>query len=404
MYSRETENYISKIQSKYRCITIMGPRQSGKTTLSRKLFPEFDYFTFESPELRTRVLSDPKSFLASLSSAILDEIQKAPELLSYLQEILDDPADSRQLILTGSNNLLLHEKVSQSLAGRTRIIELFPLQRAELPVSDRPDDLYSALYHGGYPRIFDQKLNPTEWLEDYYRTYVERDVRNLLNVGDLNRFDRFVRLCAGRSGQLINYDSLAADAGLSQPTAKAWLSVLQASYVCFLLEPHYRNFNKRLIKSPKLYFTDTGLLCYLLRIKSPEQLATYPLVGAIFENWVIGEIKKAFHHHGMEAPLYFWRDQHGHEVDLVIDQGNSLFCIEIKSGQTFHPHFLKNIHWLNKLQNQQDGACVYGGDEKFFINNIMVCSWNHLSVNPGNGSRFNIAEPGVEKPPGFLPG
>ena len=378
MYRREAEKYISKIQSKYRCITIMGPRQSGKTTLSKKLFPDFKYYNFESPDLRSQVLLDPRSFLNSLQSAILDEVQKVPELLSYLQEILDDPSDSRKLILTGSNNLLLHEKISQSLAGRTRIIELFPLQRRELPKKERINDIYETIFSGGYPRIFDKKLNPTEWLEDYYRTYVERDVRQLLNIGDLNSFDRFVRLCAGRAGQLISYDSLASDAGISQPTAKSWLSLLQTSYICFLLLPHYRNFNKRIIKSSKLYFTDTGLLCYLLRIKSPDQIASYPLKGSIFENWVISEIKKSFHHNGMEAPIYFWRDQHGHEVDLVVDRGDSLFCMEIKSGQTFQKDFLSSIIWLNKLQNQRTGACIYGGDKSFQIDEIMVHSWKDL--------------------------
>jgi predicted AAA+ superfamily ATPase len=378
MYTRAAEKYISRIQSKYRCITIMGPRQSGKTTLSKKLFPKFEYFSFESPDLRSRVLLDPKSFLKSISSSVLDEVQKIPELLSYLQEILDDASDSRKLVLTGSNNLLLHEKISQSLAGRTRIIELLPLQRKELPEKERPNDIYGSLFFGGYPRIFNQKLDPTEWLEDYYRTYVERDVRMLLNIGDLTTFDRFVRLCAGRVGQLINYDSLASDAGISQPTAKSWLSVLRASYICFLLEPHYRNFNKRIIKSPKLYFTDTGLLCYLLRIMSPEQIATYPLIGSIFENWVISELKKTFHHHGRQPPLYFWRDQHGHEVDLVVDRGDSLFCMEIKSGRTFQKHFINAVTWLNNLQNRQDGVCIYGGDDNFQVNDIMIRSWKDL--------------------------
>ncbi len=379
MYTRKIEKYITHIQSKYRCITIMGPRQSGKTTVSQKLFPDFDYFTFESPDLRSRVLMDPKSFLKSISSSILDEVQKVPELLSYIQEILDDPSDSRKLILTGSNNLLLHEKISQSLAGRTRILELFPIERDELPHEERPEDIYKTLFFGGYPRIFNEKLNPTEWLEDYYRTYVERDVRMLLNIGDLATFDRFVRLCAGRVGQLINYDSLASDAGISQPTAKSWLSVLQASYICFLLEPHYKNFNKRIIKSPKLYFTDTGLLCYLLRINSSDQLATYPIIGSIFENWLISELKKRFHNHGRQAPMYFWRDQHGHEVDLVIDKSTSLFPIEIKSGQTFQKNFIQTVTWLNKLQNRSDGACIYGGDDNFNINDITICSWRNLS-------------------------
>jgi len=378
MYSREAEKYIAGVRSQYRCITIMGPRQSGKTTLSKKLFPDLEYFSFESPDLRSRVLLDPKSFLNSIQSAILDEVQKVPELLSYIQEILDDPSDSRKLILTGSNNLLLHEKISQSLAGRTRIVELFPLQREELTREERIDDRYEAMLFGGFPRIFDRKLNPTEWLEDYYRTYVERDVRLLLNIGDLNTFDRFVRLCAGRAGQLISYDSLASDAGISQPTAKSWLGVLQASYICFLLEPHYRNFNKRVIKSPKLYFVDTGLLCYLLRIKSPDQVVSHPLIGSIFENYIISEIKKSFHHHGMEAPIYFWRDQHGHEVDLVVDRSDALFCLEIKSGQTFQKNFLDPIKWLNRLQNQQRGACIYGGNDSFQTDGVMVRGWNDL--------------------------
>jgi len=378
MYTRQIEAYVSNIRSRYQCITIIGPRQSGKTTLSRKLFPEYDYITFESPDLRSQALLDPRSFLASISSAVLDEVQKVPDLLSYIQEILDDPSDSRQLILTGSNNLLLHEKISQSLAGRTRIIELLPLHRNELPKEERINDLYKALYYGGYPRIFDEKLNPTEWLEDYYRTYVERDVRLLLNVGDLNAFDRFIRLCAGRAGQLINYDGLASDAGITQPTAKSWLSVLQSSYICFLLEPHFRNFNKRIIKSPKLYFSDTGLLCYLLRIKTPDQIPTYPLIGSIFENWVISEVKKSFHHQGKEAPIYFWRDQHGHEVDLVIDRGSDLYCTEIKSGQTFQESFLTSVIWLNKLQKRHGGACIYGGDRNMQIHDIKIHSWKDL--------------------------
>jgi len=380
MYKRTLEKYISGIRSKYKCITIMGPRQSGKTTLSKKLFPKFQYFTFESPDLRSQVLLDPRAFLKTISSAVLDEIQKVPELLSYIQEILDDPLDKRRLVLTGSNNLLLQEKISQSLAGRTRIIELLPLERNELFKKDKIENIYTSLYFGSYPRIFNEKLDPTEWLGDYYRTYVERDVRLLLNVGDLNAFDRFVRLCAGRVGQLLSMDSLASDAGITQPTAKSWLSVLQTSYICFLLEPHYRNFGKRIIKSPKLYFNDSGLLCYLLRINSPEQIQSHPLIGSIFENWVISEIKKSYHHHGKEAPLYFWRDQHGHEVDLVVDKGTNLFCIEIKSGQTFQKNFLDSIVWLNKLQNQSTGACIYGGDNNFQVNEISIQSWEKMDL------------------------
>lgn len=379
MYKRSIEPYLEKIAKKYRCITMVGPRQSGKTTLAKKMFADFDYYNFENPDTRDRAEYDPRQFLLNIKkSVILDEIQKVPEILSYLQEILDDKSDQRQFILTGSNNLKISEKVSQSLAGRTRILEILPLQRCEIPESIRFADIEKTLFYGGYPRIYDEQLDPTEWLSDYLVTYVEKDVRNIINIENLRVFDNFLRLLAGRTGQLINQSSLSSDAGIAHPTVNKWLSALEASYICFTLQPHFKNFNKRITKTPKVYFYDTGLLCYLLRINDPAQLQLHPLKGAIFENWVISEYLKSYANSGKESPLYFWRDQHGHEVDLVIDKGTHLHLSEIKSSMTFNRSFFKNINWLNKLQNCSDGVCIYGGDEEFDYGEQRVVSWKNL--------------------------
>jgi len=381
MFTRNLENYINSIKPKYRCITLIGPRQSGKTTLSRKLFAGYEYYSFESPDIRQRAVTDPRSFLSGLKSdVIIDEVQKFPDILSYLQEILDDKKDQRRFVLTGSNSLLLSEKISQSLAGRTRIIQVLPLTPEELPLKLRPATVNEALWKGLYPRIYDQDLNPREWFGDYLQTYIEKDVRSLLNISDLITFERFLRLVAGRVGQILNYNNLASDVGIGQPTAKNWLSVLEASFVSFTLAPHFNNFSKRIIKSPKVYFYDTGLLCYLLRIENSSQLATHPQRGSIFENYIVSESHKYFFNQGQMAPLYFWRDQHGHEVDLVIDKGVYLDLVEIKSGQTFHPSFYKNITWLNKLQNRTTGAVIYGGEEQFESEKIKIYPWNKFNA------------------------
>ncbi len=357
----------------------MGPRQSGKTTLAKKVFPEYDYVSFEQPNIRSQVRMDPLGFLRGLQkNAIIDEVQRVPEILSYLQGILDDDTDQRRFILTGSNSLLLSSQVAQSLAGRTRLVYVLPLQYSEIPKAEKASDLSGTLFFGSYPRIFKEKLRPLEWYGDYYQTYVEKDLRSLIQIENLNSFDRFIRLAAGRCGQLLNYAQLAGDAGISQPTAKKWLSVLEASFIVFTLAPHFRNFSKRMIKSPKLYFYDTGLLAYLLRIQEPSQIDNHPLRGAIFENWVIVDYLKNFFNQGKEAPLYFWRDQHGHEVDLVIDKGAKLDLIEIKSGQTFHPEFLDQISWLGGLQKTHGGTLIYGGEESFSFQDHSIRSWRSL--------------------------
>lgn len=376
MYKRAIEPYLSEVASKYKCITLIGPRQSGKTTLAKKAFKEFEYYNFENPDIRNMALYDPRKFLSGIKrSVILDEIQKVPEIVSYLQEIIDNKNDKRQFILTGSNNLKISEKISQSLAGRTRILEILPFGRNEFPAKVRHKDIDSVLFYGSYPKIYNEHLDPTEWLSDYLATYIEKDIRNIINIENLRAFDNYLRLVAGRVGQLVNFSSLSNDAGVTHPTAQKWLSALEASYICFILQPHFKNFNKRITKAPKVYFYDTGLLCYLLRIKNIDQLAVHPLRGEIFENWVISEYLKHFANKGREAALYFWRDQHGHEIDLAIDQGTHLDLIEIKSGMTFNTDYFKNINWLNKLQKRDNGICIYGGDKLINLGNQKVVPW-----------------------------
>lgn len=386
MYKRHLQAFLEEKGRQYPVITIIGPRQSGKSTLCRSTFPQYGYVNLEEGDLRNLALHDPRGFLRQYPSpVIIDEIQKAPELLSYIQTLVDEPKQKSSYVLTGSHQLLLMEKVAQSLAGRTYLAKLLPFSHQELLQKKESAtlDLDTFIYTGGYPRIYDWKLSPTEWLSQYYQTYVERDVRQILNVEKLELFDRFVRLCAGRVGQLLDLSSLANDCGISSPTAASWLSVLKTSFVCFTLQPHFKNFNKRLIKAPKLYFYDTGLACCLLQIKNPGMLATHPLRGNLFENWVIAERFKQSYHAGTEPSCYFWRDQKGHEVDLVEDRSTYLYPAEIKSGATFHSDFLKDVHYLNSLQSETlpsntQGECIYGGDASFEFQNHKIISWQEM--------------------------
>lgn len=378
MLSRAISPKLLSYRDKYRAIALIGPRQSGKTTLARALFADYDYFSLENPDVRLRATEDPRGFLASIhGNCILDEIQNAPVLFSYLQEILDDRFDSRRFILTGSNSFGLNERIAQSLAGRIRILVIPPLIFDELPVAQTMS-LAEIIWSGFYPAIYDRQLDPRDWYADYYGTYVQKDVRALLNIKDLQQFDRYIRVCAGHCGQLANYSRIAETVGISQPTAAQWGSVLEASYLTFRLQPHFNNFNKRVVKSPKMYFIDTGLLCFLLRIQSPEQLLTHPLWGNIFENWVIAELYKRFYGLALEPALYFWRDQHGHEIDILIDRGVSLQPIEIKAGQTFHPEWIKTLTWFNKLRDKSDGLLIYGGDQSFPFKDTSVISYQEL--------------------------
>lgn len=399
MIARHLTKTLRAAARDFPVVTVTGPRQSGKTTLVKAVFPRHRYASLEDPENRRFALEDPRGFLGRFrGKVILDEVQHAPELFSYIQGIVDEENKSGQFILSGSQNFLLLRRVSQSLAGRCAVLRLLPLSRSELvakPIADigksfrkplvaasakhpKHGDLFHTLFRGGYPRIHDQDVNPEKWLGSYYQTYLERDVRDLLNIGDLESFGRFVRLCAGRSGQLLNTSGLAADAGISHTTVRRWLSILEASYIIYFLRPHHRNFNKRLIKSPKLCFLDTGLLCYLLRVQKPADLDTHPARGPIFETWAVSEALKNFYNRGAEPDLFFWRDSAGHEIDLMIDQGTKQIPIEIKSGQTIASDFFADIQYWQDLADQSEGPAglVYGGDSSYKRQGVTVLSWS----------------------------
>ncbi len=395
MIHRTLSDTLVQAAAQYPVVTVTGPRQSGKTTLVRHLFPDHAYASLEDPDHRRFALEDPRGFLDQFpEGVVLDEVQRTPDLFSYIQTRVDAEDRCGRFILSGSQNFLLLRSVSQSLAGRCAVLHLLPLSQDELrgapplplpqigktiPTSRQPPttDLFSALFAGGYPRIHDKGLTPQDWLGHYLQTYLERDVRDLVNVGDLETFRRFVELCAGRTGQLLNRSALAADAGITHTTARRWLSVLEASFIVLLLRPHHRNFNKRVIKSPKLYFLDTGLLCYLLRIRSPEQLVVHAARGAIFECFVIAELYKRALHAGRPPDLYFWRDATGHEVDLLVDHGDHQVPVEIKSGQTVAPDFFKGLDYWRTLATDPTGpaALIYGGDRSYHRRGVAVYAW-----------------------------
>ena len=398
MFKRTLSGKLSALAKKFPVVSIMGPRQSGKTTLSKKVFEDHDYVSLEEPDEREFALADPKGFLRRFSGGvILDEVQRTPDLLSYIQGIVDRENIPGRFILTGSQQFHVMEKISQTLAGRTAIVYLLPLSLNELLGQPTPDpyeidilpdkkkrppfSLEDILYKGLYPRIHDRGLEPHEWLSAYYRTYVERDVRDVANIGNLDAFQRFVRLCAGRTGQLLNLSSLASDCGISHTTARHWVSILQAGFIIQLLPPHHENFSKRIIKSPKIYFLDTGLLCYLLRIRETEDIPVHPLKGAIFENFVFSEIYKAFAHRGELPPLYFWRDRTGHEVDIVIDTGKRLVPVEIKSAETIDSSFFDGLRYYISLgiPVSKTGVLVHGGDALYQRENFTVRPWFQCS-------------------------
>jgi len=396
MLKRTLTKKLKEAAKQYPVVTLTGPRQSGKTTLVKMTFPDYDYRSLEEPDHRAFALEDPRGFLSQFAEkVILDEIQRAPDLFSYIQTIVDTKDISGQFILTGSQNFLLLQKVSQSLAGRCAVLHLLPFSLSEirkrqplslssigrrLPDKNRSLDAEpsSALFKGYYPRIHDKSLDPVDWLGNYYQTYLERDVRDVLNVGDLEAFSRFVRLCAGRNGQLLNLSSLANDCGITHTTSKRWISILETSFIVFLLRPHFKNFSKRLIKSPKLYFLDTGLLSYLLRIRSAEDLQIHALYGSIFESFVISELLKNYMNRGEEHAIYFWRDSTGNEIDVIIDEGDNLIPLEIKAGQTVTSDFFKGIRFWRKLSadNEKRAALVYGGDETYIRSETYVYPWS----------------------------
>jgi len=366
MIPRAISEKLKQLSGQYPVVALTGPRQSGKTTLVRDVFTEKKYASLEDPDIREFALTDPRGFLAAYSGgAILDEVQRAPDLFSYIQTYVDEQNKEGLFILTGSFNFGLMEGISQSLAGRVGLLTLLPFSFNELESPGvLPDSLESLLYTGAYPRIYDKGLPPSEWYANYVTTYLERDVRAVKQITDLDQFQRFLKMCAGRAGQILNLTSLGNDCGITHNTARSWLSVLQAGYIVFLLQPFFKNYNKRLVKSPKIYFYDTGLLSYLLGINSPEELFIHAARGPVFETWVLSEIMKGRLNRGLREDLYFWRDNAGHEIDCIIDRGSSHLALEIKSGRTISSDYFKGLDYWLKLSKASpaDAYLVYGGE------------------------------------------
>jgi predicted AAA+ superfamily ATPase len=366
MIDRTIEPVLKDLTSKYPVVTLTGPRQSGKTTLCRKVFPDMAYANLEIPDVREFAAADPRGFLAGYAGCvIIDEIQRVPQLVSYIQGIVDDRKIPGQFILTGSQQFEVMSTISQSLAGRTALLKLLPFSIAEIRGSTLPESTDLLLLTGFYPRIHDQGLNPTQALGDYYETYVERDVRQLASIRDLGPFQKFARLCAGRIGQIVNLQSLANDAGVSHTTARAWISLLEAGYIVFLLKPWYRNISKRLIKSPKIYFYDVGLASYLLGMESERHISRDPLRGSLFENLVLTEVLKYRFNRGRKNAVTFYRDSRGNEVDLILESGRDAFPLEVKAGATIAGDFFKGLEHFSRLAGDLPfgGGLVYGGRE-----------------------------------------
>jgi predicted AAA+ superfamily ATPase len=367
-------------------VTILGPRQAGKTTLARMALPAYTYVNLENPETRDFALDDPNAFLKQYDDKIIfDEIQRAPKLLSYLQEKVDNRSIGKknvngQFILTGSHQLELRAAISQSLAGRTGILHLLPLSIEELDGAgihfEHAEDY---IFNGFLPRVYDQNQRPRTAYANYYQTYIERDVRQLIQLKDASLFEKFIKLLAGRVGQLMNYQSLANDIGVDNKTIRQWLSILEASFVVFKLSPYFENFGKRVIKSPKYYFNDTGLLSYLLDIEKPAQINRDPLVGNIFENLIVLEALKARYNKGQPANLYFFRDSHGHEIDLLYKSGNKFTGIEIKSAQTWHKNFKKELdRFSNKITPLEKAFVIYRGDNRKYSDGVEALGFKHV--------------------------
>ncbi|WP_019558154.1 ATP-binding protein [Thioalkalivibrio sp. ALE12] len=382
MIPRTAETLVRELLSGFPIVTVTGPRQSGKTTLARAVMADRPYRSLEDPDVRALALDDPRGFLSQCpDGAVLDEVQRAPELFSYLQTHVDGDGRMGRFLLTGSQQFGLMSGISQSLAGRSAFVELLPLSHAELVEAGQvPTALDAMMFTGGYPALYDRPVSPRHWFPAYVTAYVERDVRQLLQVQDLDAFQRFVRLCAGRSGQVLNLSSLAADCGITHNTAKAWISVLEASYVLFLLRPHHANFNKRLIKSPKLYFHDTGLLCWLLGVQAEEQLVVHPLRGQVFETYVISELRKAFLNRGEPPLFHFWRDSNGNEVDLLIEWAGGLMPVEIKSGQTLNRDFFTGLERWTALAGDmaRSPTLIYGGEGAHQRKGVRVLGWDRV--------------------------
>jgi len=399
MIPRHLTPALRRAAEQYPVVTVTGPRQSGKTTLVRAVFPGHRYTSLEAPDVRARAVADPRGFLGRGDPVILDEIQRAPELLSYVQGLVDGDARPGRFIVTGSQNILLMRSVSQTLAGRTALLTLLPFSLAELHGWPAPDpgtldrrcttpeppaatrlaeaDLWPTLLTGFYPPVHDRGLAPRDWLADYFRTYVERDLREVAQVLDLRAFETFVRLAAARTATELNLSGLAADAGVTHQTARRWLTALEIGYVATTLPPHHANYRKRLRKRPRLHFLDSGLVCYLLGIQDARTLERHPLRGAIFESFVVAELVKARAARRRDPNLYFWRDATGHEIDILIDAGCRLIPVEVKSGRTVPPDAVSGLAWWTSIPSNPNrgGVLVHGGTDEFDLDGFRVLPW-----------------------------
>lgn len=384
MIKRAAKEKLLQLSGVFKAVSVTGPRQSGKTTLVKSLFPEKPYVSLENPDLRNFALNDPRGFLETYADgAIFDEIQRVPALFSYLQEKLDDSKKKGVYILTGSNNFLMQESISQSLSGRIGSFILLPFSLQELanekiiPVTD--DDL---MLNGFYPPVYDQNIPITDWCPNYIRTYIEKDVRQIKNITDLLVFERFLSLLAGRCSQELNMTSLSQEVGVDVKTIQSWIGILETSFIIYLLKPHYKNFNKTVVKRPKVYFYDTSLVCSLLGIRTLNHIQTHPLRGALFENMVISEFVKQRSNVGEPVNLFYWRDKTGHEIDLIVDNAGNLLPIEIKSGKTINNDFFKNIDYWCRLSNEKKSILLYSGNEyQKRTNGTEVYNWRKYILN-----------------------
>ena len=385
MITRNIAKEVKILRREYPVIAITGPRQSGKTTLARALFPRKPYFSFEDPLVRSRFSTDPYGFMKGLSAngAVLDEVQHVPDLFSYIQGEVDSDPRTGRFVLTGSQQFGMIERITQSLAGRIGLVELLPFDLKEIEKIDREDhSLDQQLLLGGYPAIYDRHIRPQRWYADYLATYIQRDVRQISRIHNLDTFTLFLKLCAGHVGQLVNTNKLAGACGVDHKTIKNWLSILQASYIVRLVRPYHTNFKKRLVKTPKLYFYDTGLACRLLDLDNCKHIAQHPLRGSLVENWVFSELVKGFLNRGRGANLYFWRTHGGEEIDFIADTGKETLLVEVKSGMSVHPEWTKPmLTWIQRAGDKPAWPCViYGGEDRSTIQGCRFLGWRDIGA------------------------
>ncbi len=375
---------LKKLSTQFPAVGILGPRQSGKTTIARNLFPTYKYLNLEELDTRAFAAEDPRRFLKALENeqgVILDEIQRVPDLLSYIQTHVDEWQKTGFFILTGSENILLNHHINQTLAGRIALVTLLPLSLEELDAASLlPIEMEEILFRGFYPSVHSKKIDSKEWIQSYIQTYVERDVRQIKQITDLSMFQKFLQLCAGRVGQLLDLTSLGNDCGITAHTARSWISLLEATYIIFLLQPHHKNYNKRVIKTPKLYFYDTAIACSLLSIQSSRDLISHYLRGNLFESMILSDLLKQRFNAGLRSNVYFWRDKSGHEIDCILEHGSNLVPIEIKSSETIHSDFFTGLAKWNQLteNDPSNGFLVYGGREKQVRSQGVALSWREL--------------------------